>query len=68
VSLRAQRVRITRADLDFEMSEGESIWTESSYKFTPEQVKQVLEECGFQSAARWTDSRDGFILTVAEAV
>jgi len=33
VSLSRQTVRIAAADLDVTLEEGESIWTESSYKY-----------------------------------
>ena len=68
VSLRAQRIRIAGADLEFEMAAGESIWTESSYKFEPDQVREVLGECGFSLRESWIERRDGFILTRADAV
>jgi len=68
VSVRSQRIRIAAAGLDFEMAEGESIWTESSYKFQPAQVKQLLQECGFELRDSWTDTQDGFTLTLADAV
>lgn len=68
VSLRRQRVRIARAQLDFEMAEGESIWTESSYKYTPEGIAALLGECGFKVRAQWTDGTDPFALTHAEAI
>src|SRR5262249_14885249 len=38
VSTRRQRVRVPRASLEVELVEGETIWTESSYKYRPEQV------------------------------
>lgn len=68
VSQRRQRVRIARAQLDFEMEEGESIWTESSYKYTPEEIAAVLGGCGFRVSAQWIDADDGFALTHAEAI
>jgi L-histidine Nalpha-methyltransferase len=67
VSLRRQRVTVAAAGLDFEMQEGESIWTESSYKFRREQVSAMLLEAGFRSRAQWTDESGGFALSLAEA-
>jgi L-histidine Nalpha-methyltransferase len=62
-----QRVHIAGADLDLELAEGESIWTESSYKFTPAQVGELLRRNGFTVVSQWIDSKDGFALTLAEA-
>jgi uncharacterized SAM-dependent methyltransferase len=68
VSRGAQRVRIPGAELDFQMTDGESIWTESSYKYELDGLLEMLERCGFASAAQWCDGRDRFALTLAEAV
>lgn len=68
VSQRRQRVRIARAQLDFEMAEGESIWTESSYKYTPEGIVALLGGCGFEVTAQWIDANDRFALTHAAAI
>lgn len=67
-SRRRQRVRIPGAQLDFEMEEGESIWTESSYKYTAEEIATLLGECGFRVSGQWIDTNDQFALTRAEAV
>ncbi len=67
VSRRAQRIQVNDAGLDFEMDESESIWTESSYKFQPEQVLTMLGRAGFRVMAQWRDAADGFALTLAEA-
>jgi uncharacterized SAM-dependent methyltransferase len=61
-------MRIAAAGLDFNMAEGETIWTESSYKFEPEQVKTTLQECGFQVKDCWMDEEGAFILSLADAV
>jgi uncharacterized SAM-dependent methyltransferase len=68
VSQRRQRVRIARAQLDFEMAEGESIWTESSYKYTPEGIAALLGGGGFEVKAQWIDATDRFALTHAAAI
>ena len=68
VSQRRQRVRIVRAQLDFEMAEGESIWTESSYKYTPDGIAALLGGCGFEVKAQWIDATDRFALTHAAAI
>jgi dimethylhistidine N-methyltransferase len=67
VAARAQRVRIPRASLEVAFETGETIWTESSYKYRPEQVEEMLERAGFRRVAQWTDESDGFALTLVEA-
>ena len=67
VSRRAQRVRIETIDLDVEMEDGESVFTESSYKYTAEGLVKQLENAGFEPVAQWIDRDDGFALTLARA-
>lgn len=66
VSRRDQRIAVPRAGLDFEMSAGEHIWTESSYKFRPEQVNALLRATGFHTLSQWI-APEGFALTLARA-
>ena len=61
----AQRVHIDAIDLDLELAEGEAIWTESAYKYSPEGWKRQLTEAGFEPLAQWLDRDDGFALTLA---
>jgi L-histidine Nalpha-methyltransferase len=73
VSRVPQRARIAAPgsalgpDGDFVFAEGESIWTESSYKYTPAEIVLNLERAGFRLLHQWSDSQDGFALTLAEA-
>jgi L-histidine N-alpha-methyltransferase len=67
-SSRRQRIAIRGADLDFVMAEGETIWTESSYKYEPPEIVAMLERSGFGIHAQWIDAVDGFALTLAGAV
>jgi len=66
-SATAQRVVIPAAGLDLALREGETIWTESSYKFEADAVVTILERAGFGVAAQWVDAADRFALTLAEA-
>ena len=68
VSTKPQRVRIDAIDLEFELAAGEPIWTESSYKFTPEGLQRLLAGAGFGVAAQWIDREDAFALTLARPV
>lgn len=64
VSTRRQDVEIPAAGLRFTMEEGESIWTESSYKFTPERVDALGRTAGFTPGRQWVDTDAGFALTL----
>ena len=68
VSTRRQRVRIRAAALDFEIGEGESIWTESSYKYEPDTIVAMLQPVGFRLVEQWLDGARRFALTLFEAV
>jgi uncharacterized SAM-dependent methyltransferase len=66
VSDRRQRVRIPAAHLDVMFEPGETIWTESSYKYRAGDLADVLARAGFRVAGQWQEA--GFALTLAEAV
>jgi dimethylhistidine N-methyltransferase len=67
VSRRDQLVRVAAADLEFTIADGESIWTESSYKYEPAAVVDALTHAGFRLVNQWIDGADGFALTLVEA-
>jgi L-histidine N-alpha-methyltransferase len=67
VSSERQRVRIRAADVDLTLEEGESIWTESSYKFHPDDIVERLAQTGFSLAEQWIDEEFGFALTLVRA-
>ncbi|HYU79895.1 MAG TPA: L-histidine N(alpha)-methyltransferase [Vicinamibacterales bacterium] len=67
LSLAAQDVRITRAELLFHLHEGETIWTESSYKYPPADIASLVQGAGFALREQWIDDQDGFALTLYEA-
>jgi L-histidine Nalpha-methyltransferase len=50
-----QRINIRRAGLRFYMREGETIWTESSHKYRPEDVIDMGERSGYRCAGQWFD-------------
>ena len=66
VSARRQRVRVPASRLDLLFLPGDSIWTESSYKYRVDGVRAMLAATGFEPIAEWAE--DGFLLTLAEAV
>jgi L-histidine N-alpha-methyltransferase len=65
VSTGRQRVHIGRAALNLTLLEGERIWTESSYKYRPEEVRRLLWHCGFRECRQWIDEPGRFVLTRA---
>jgi dimethylhistidine N-methyltransferase len=67
VAERAQHVRIPGASLEVAFEAGETIWTESSYKYRPDQVVRILERAGFRRVEQWTDASNGFAVTLVEA-
>jgi dimethylhistidine N-methyltransferase len=66
VSRKNQRITIPAADFDFTIREGESIWTESSYKYQPAGIVNVLQRAGFRLVEQWVDDEAGFALTLAK--
>jgi L-histidine Nalpha-methyltransferase len=68
VSLTAQEVHVAEAELRFRLQEGETIWTESSYKYEPAGIRQLVEPAGFVQRDQWVDHRARFALTLFEAV
>jgi L-histidine Nalpha-methyltransferase len=54
-SLSRQSVEIPAAALTITLDEGETIWTESSHKYYPEEVGSMAEKTGFCCDAQWID-------------
>jgi len=52
-----QTVHIPVADLRVEFQEGETIWTESSHKYSPDDVFQMARDSGFCCQAQWIDEQ-----------
>lgn len=67
VSVGDQDVRIEGADLGFRLAAGETIWTESSYKFEAAGVRQLVEPAGFAQRHQWIDEQARFALTLFAA-
>jgi len=64
-SRRDQRVRV--ADWTVAFAEGERIWTESSYKYEPEEIDAMGARAGFSVRDQWIDTGAGFALTLFRA-
>jgi len=67
VAATPQAVHIPRAHLNVTFAAGEAIWTESSYKYMPEQLESMAASAGFVQGARWIDLQDRFALTLFES-
>jgi L-histidine N-alpha-methyltransferase len=67
-SKRRQTVRIPAADLRVEFLEGETIWTESSHKYSAGEVFEMARDAGFSCQAQWIDEQWPFAesLLIAE--
>jgi L-histidine Nalpha-methyltransferase len=67
-SKRRQMVNIPEADISVEFEEGETIWTESSHKYSAEEVCQTARGAGFRCVVQWIDEQWPFAenLFVAE--
>jgi dimethylhistidine N-methyltransferase len=67
VSTRHQRVRVPDAQVELVMEEGDTIWTESSYKYRPHQIVAMLANNGFALRRQWIEPAAQFALTLVEA-
>jgi L-histidine Nalpha-methyltransferase len=67
-SLAAQDIRIAASNLCLRLEDGETIWTESSYKYEPDGIQQLVERAGFAQRHRWIDAHARFALTLCETI
>jgi uncharacterized SAM-dependent methyltransferase len=67
-SMCRQTVHIPAADISVDFLEGETIWTESSHKYSPQEVFQMALIAGFRCEAQWIDEQWPFAenLLIAE--
>jgi dimethylhistidine N-methyltransferase len=66
VSRLRQRVQVRGPGIDITFEAGESIWTESSYKYRTDDLAPLLARAGFRVAGQWQEA--GFALTLARAI
>jgi L-histidine Nalpha-methyltransferase len=52
---RMQRVCVAAAELEIEFQEGETIWTESSHKYSAGEIYRMACDAGFRCEAQWID-------------
>jgi L-histidine Nalpha-methyltransferase len=67
-SLRRQTVEIPAASLRVMLDEEESIWTESSHKYRPEEAIEMAERTGFRCEGQWIDEEWPFAQNLLVAV
>ena len=65
-SLQTQTVEIPGAGCSVRFAAGESIWTESSYKYREDGVHELGAAAGLAVRGQWVDERDRFALTAFE--
>jgi len=54
-SMCRQTVHVPAASLRFMLDEDETIWTESSHKYLPEEIPEMAERTGFRCDGQWID-------------
>jgi uncharacterized SAM-dependent methyltransferase len=64
----AQTVTIGAAQIDVRFEAGERIWTESSYKYEPDQIERMAVETGFAVRDQWIDDEARFALSLMTAL
>jgi L-histidine Nalpha-methyltransferase len=52
-----QTVSIPAAKIVVEFEEGETIWTESSHKYSAEEIFRMASDAGFRCDAQWIDQQ-----------
>ena len=67
-SLADQLVCIRSAGCCVQLADRERIWTESSYKYTPEGIVRRGERAGFERRAQWIEPDSRFALTLFEKI
>jgi L-histidine N-alpha-methyltransferase len=64
VSLRDQEVDVAALSLQAAFSEGETIHTENSYKYSLDEIDTLAERSGMQSETRWLDDGERYSLNL----
>jgi len=62
-----QRAKVEASELTVEFEAGEHIWTESSYKYDVEQIREMGGSAGFAVRCQWIDKAAQFALTLLAA-
>jgi len=67
-SKRRQVVNVPQGAFAVTFGAGETIWTESSHKYTPREIANLAVSCGFRAEAQWVDEEWPFAETLLLAV
>lgn len=67
VATAERMVHVPAAGLDLRFEPGQWIWTESSYKYEPDDIVSMGELAGFRAAHQWIDEPARFALTSLHA-
>jgi dimethylhistidine N-methyltransferase len=59
-SKRRQVVNVRRGGFAATFAAGETIWTESSHKYTQREIAELAVSCGFRMEAQWVDDEWAF--------
>ena len=65
-SLTDQKITISKTSDEIYISEGESIITENSYKFTELEIKSMISNSGLEVSQIWYDKRNFYSLVLAK--
>jgi uncharacterized SAM-dependent methyltransferase len=68
LSKRKQTVRIAKAGLSVAFAEGETIWTESSHKYSQHEILRLAMGAGFRCQSQWIDDEWPFAENLLVAV
>lgn len=63
-----QMITIPRAQFSVRIEEGETLWTESSHKYRPEDLLEMADRSGFRCDGQWTDEEWPFAESLLAAV
>ena len=67
-STRDQVVTVAQAWFSVALREGETVWTETSHKYSLAEVEALARKTGFQADAQWVDQEWPFVETLLTAV
>jgi len=67
-SLTDQKITISKTNDEIYISEGESIITENSYKFTELEIKSMISNSGLEVSQIWYDKRNFYSLVLAKKI
>jgi len=63
-----QEVSVPRGGFAVTLAAGETVWTESSHKYTRRELAKLAVSCGFRTEAQWVDEEWPFAENLLRAV